>query len=411
MKVVICPDVTLDITSSCLYENIKDLKLDKTVKVNGVGVFDDNVKILPLISDYLSYQAKHQKIAYTSAGTYGRNLVYFLNYIRNRSDYKPDESDEVFLTVPAYVIQEYMTNLARKEGKSSTTARNRDATIRAFIEYLCRRTEDREPLRADNPYSGEYLSTHPHRKPVISCDLDDLFILIESTVSERERIVLQFMYDSGVRRSELPRIMLEDIKKATNFNAQKFVASDSDQPLESDYTPVEIRGSKGRGNQLKHRWTLVSSATLRRIKKYHASPLYKKHARKYKTSSDTPAFFNAEGTAYTPGAVSKLLERVSKRAIKKGLLTRVISPHKLRHGNAYAILQSDDLGKDYLDRLVIVQKNLGHNHLHTTEMYTSIPQDIYNTMCNESGELLTRAEKMKRLVERTQLKINIRTSK
>jgi len=97
--------------------------------------------------------------------------------------------------------------------------------------------------------------------------------------------------------------------------------------------------------------------------------------------------------------------------MEQGHLTRNISPHQLRHGNAYAILQSNDLGTDFLDRLVIVQKNLGHNQLSTTQMYTSIPQDIYNSLCDENGDLLTRAEKMKRLSEQTQLKIGIRDVK
>ncbi len=411
MKVLVCRNIPFDLSQSCLHSEIKDFALNDAVKVNGVGVFDDDGKILPFISEYLSYQAKHDKIAYNSADTYGKNLTYFLSYIRSRFDYDDDETDEVFTTVPTYVIQEYLSYLAQVEGKESPTVRNRDATIRSFMDYLCSSTEDREPLRSDNPYNDGYLSKSPKRSPVISCDLDDLAVLIESTGSERERTILQFLYDSGLRRSELPRVTLADINTAAHFNSQQFITRERDLPIHADYAPLEVRGSKGRGNEIKPRWTLISSATLTRIQKYHASPLYKKYARKHMNPADTPAFFNAEGTAYTPGAVNKLLERVSKRAIKLGLLHRVISPHKLRHGNAYAILQSNDLGADYMDRLVIVQKNLGHNHLDTTQMYTSIPQDIYNSMCDENGDLLTRAEKMKRLVERTQLKIGIRDSK
>jgi len=224
-------------------------------------------------------------------------------------------------------------------------------------------------------------------------------------------VLLQFLYDSGLRRSELPRVTLEDFWNAANFNSEKFIANDSDQPIQANYIPLEVKGSKGRANQIKPRWTLISSATIKRIQKYHASLLYKKYARKYTTPAETPAFFNANGTPFTPSSITKLLERVSKRAIKQGRLQRIISPHKLRHGNAYAILQSNDLGTDYLDRLVIVQKSFGHNHLSTTQMYTSIPQDIYNSMCDENGELLTRAEKMERLSKATQLKFGIRDIK
>ncbi|GAA77194.1 integrase/recombinase XerD [Pseudoalteromonas sp. BSi20480] len=407
MDVKVFSNTQIDLSKSCLHETIPNLSLDTVVKVSGVGVFDDNGKVLPIISEFLSYQSKHEKIAFKSASTYGKNLTYFLTYIRNRSDYEDDETDEVFLTIPSYVIQEYLTYLSVDELLSSSTIRNRDASIKAFIEYLCSRTEDREPLRDDNPYVEGFLSKSPKRKPLSPCALDDLFVLIESTRFERERALLQLLYDSGLRRSEVPRLTLEDFKAASIFNSEKFIAHDTDIPIQTDYSPLEVKGSKGRGNQIKPRWTLVSSATLKRIQKYHSSPLYKKHARKYKSAAETPAIFNAEGTPYTPSAINKLLERVSKRAMKSGRLNRLISPHKLRHGNAYAILQSNDLGEDYLDRLVIVQKSLGHNYLETTQIYTSIPQDIYNSMCAENGELLTRADRMRRLVERTQLKIGI----
>lgn len=411
MDIKVCTDIELDLSQSCLLNENLNLSLDKTVKVNGVGVFDDNGKLLPIISEYLSYLSKHEKIAYKSASTYGKNLIYFLSYIRSRPDYNDDETDEVFLSIPTYVIQEYLTFLTRDEQKSSATIRNRDATLRTFIDYLCSPTEDREQLREDNPYNNGYLSKAPKRTPISSCSLDDLLILIMSTCSERERVLLQFLYDSGLRRSELPKVSLEDFKDTISFNSESLITRDTDLPIYADYVPLRVKGSKGRGNQIKPRWALISSATIKRIQKYHASPLYKKYAGKYLKPSDTPAFFNAKGTPYTPSAINKLLERISKRAIKKGLLNRIISPHKLRHGNAYSILQSNDLGNDYLDRLVIVQKNLGHNQLDTTQMYTSIPQDIYNSMCDKDGELLTRAEKMRRLSEQTQLKIRLKDVK
>jgi integrase/recombinase XerC len=57
-------------------------------------------------------------------------------------------------------------------------------------------TEGRKPLRQDNPYEKGYLSKAPKRTGIIACNLDDLFILIESTSSERERVLLQFVSTS-----------------------------------------------------------------------------------------------------------------------------------------------------------------------------------------------------------------------
>lgn len=402
MDIKVCFNKKFDLSKSCCTDSFSE----QIANVSGVGIFDNNSKILPLISRYLSYQIKHEKIAVKSASTYAKNLAYFLDYIRNREDYDKYESDDVFFTVPKFVIQEYLSHLS-KIGLSSSTIRNRDATLRAFFEFLCNPINMLSVHRTDNPYQNGYLSKSPKRTPINACTIDELAILIRSTMSERERLLLQFLYDSGLRRSELPRLSLEDFNDAVKFNSQKFIASKNDQPISINYLPLKVKGSKGRANEFKPRWTLISTATLKRIQKYHASPLYKKYIRQFNNPAQTPAFLNADGTAYTAMAINKLLERVSKRAIKRGLLNRIIYPHKLRHGNAYAILQSNDMGTDYLDRLVIVQKNLGHNNLDTTQMYTSIPQEIYNTMCDENGELLTRAEKMKRLTEATQLKIKI----
>ena len=74
MDVKVCHNVELDLSESFILEEEPSLQLNGKVKVNGVGVFDDNGRILPLISKYLSYQSKHEKISYKSAGTYGKNL-------------------------------------------------------------------------------------------------------------------------------------------------------------------------------------------------------------------------------------------------------------------------------------------------------------------------------------------------
>lgn len=411
MTVQICIETKLDLSKSPLNKKDKLDFLAKEVHVNGVGVFDDNGRFLPIISQYLSYQSKHEKLATESIPTYGKNLTYFLNYMRTRPEFDDDVSDEAFLTVPTYVIEEYITFLEGNQNLKSTTVRNRDACLFFFMKYLTTPGEDQTQIRKNTPYSDGYLSKTPKNNPMPPCNPDDLIVLLESTGSERERVVLQFLYDSGLRRSELPRVTVEHIKNAIYFNSTQFISYTSDKPICPSYVPLEVLGSKGRRNEINPRWTLISSATIQRILKYHASPLYKKYARKYATQAVTPAFLTAQGTAYTASSISKLLERLSKRAIKKGRLKKQISPHKLRHGSAYALLQSEDLGMDYLDRLVILQKNLGHSQLNTTEMYTKIPHEIYSTMCNEEGELVTKAEKMKRIYETTQLKINITDKK
>jgi len=235
--------------------------------------------------------------------------------------------------------------------------------------------------------------------------------LIEQSSSERERLIIQFIFDSGIRRSELQNITKQDIIDAIEFNSQKLISRQTDTPIISPYAPLSVQGVKGRHNNTKQRMTLVSRAVLDRISRYHASPLYKKYSRKYAPNSETPAFFNAEGRPITPKCLSKLLDRLSKRALKSSELAKPISPHKLRHGYAYDLLQSPDIGQTYVDRLAVVQKSLGHAYLSSTEVYTRIPLELYKNISDSKSELITKAERMERLVKITQLKIAIKDKK
>ena len=79
----------------------------------------------------------------------------------------------------------------------------------------------------------------------------------------------------------------------------------------------------------------------------------------------------------------------------------------LRHGSAYLILQDPNLGSDYLERLVNIKKTLGHTFISTTEVYTSIPFDIYNSIADEKGAIKSKTDLMEEVVEQTKLRIRI----
>lgn len=400
-------DEEVDLKNSLLNED-NGIALIKRHNFTGVVVFDVNFKILPLISAFLSYNLKNNKISPATAKTYAKNLIYFLLYLRNRNEFKNIPADEPYLTVGKYVIEEYLVSLKTMNKLSSATIRNRDATFQAFIHgYLYQDQELRDAHIHNSPYEAGLLSGPVKQKIITSCTIDELTMLIELTNSERERLILQFIFDTGIRRSEIQAISRQDIINAWNFNSQKLIARKSDDPINSPYSLFLVQGKKGRHNNDKQRMSLISRSTIERVISYHASPLYKKFSRKYRKSDQTPAFFNSNGSPFTAKNLSKLLERLSHRAIKKDKINKLISPHKLRHGYAYDLLQSTDLGENYVDRLAVVQKSLGHSYLSTTEMYTRIPIELYKSMKDSSGEISTKAMRMLRLKEKTQLKISI----
>lgn len=404
-------DEKVELSGSLLNED-GDVWLSATEASTGVSVFDKHFKVLPLISEFLSYSLRNNKISPLTAETYAKNLTYFLAYLKKRSEFKHTRLDEAFLYITKFVIEEYLAELRSTHNLSTATIRNRDATLQAFIQgFLFINQEFRGKHSDESPYSNGLISGPVKQNLVISCSIDELTYLIEQTQSERERTLLQFIFDSGIRRSELSHISKQDIIDALEFNSHKLISLKTDNPVSAPYAPISVQGVKGRHNSRKHRMSVISRATLDRISRYHSSPLYKKYSRRYTPTNSAPAFFNAHGQPFNAKSISKLLERLSKRAMKNRKISKPISPHKLRHGYAYDLLQSSDLGQTYVDRLALVQKSLGHSYLSSTEVYTKIPIELYKTMIDIEGQPLTKAGRMERLVEKTQLKISLKDKK
>ena len=234
--------------------------------------------------------------------------------------------------------------------------------------------------------------------------------MIESTPHERERCLLQFIFDSGVRRSEVSRVTRFSIDEAIRLGQAISPLEPRSLGVPSNYYLLHINGSKGGGDQIKERLSMVSPATLERVKRYHASAIYKRHSRIF-PKDKAPAFLNAHGKPYTANSISALLARVSKRAIRQLKLEKSISPHKLRHGYAYALLNSKDIGDDYLERLGMLKVSMGHASFKSTEMYTQIPPSLLNAVCGTNLEAASKAVDMEKLFSETKLSIDARAKK
>lgn len=377
--------------------------------VKAVGLFDSEERLVPLVSEYLTRGVNTAKLSFPSAETYGRNIGYLLEHLKGTATFQHSSWDEILLNVNQQGIARYFIHLREIDCLSSVTIRNRDGCYAAlFNEFLCVARNHQPALREDNPYAAGFISPAPKKKLIKPCSLKDLKALILSTNSERERIVLQSIYDAGLRRSEVGRVTLGAVNKALDFARANFVGESDVEWAHPDYCPLFIEGSKGRGQEVKERYSVVSKSTLERIKRYHATPLYRKYARQYESANITPCFFNSEGSPYNADSVSKLLERVSKRAVKSKRLDRTLSPHKLRHGHAYEIMTSPDLGKTYLDNLVTAQLSLGHSSSATTEKnYLQLPQEVFRICHSSTGEIATKASSMAALVAETALKIRL----
>lgn len=383
---------------------LPELEIPKGSVADGVIFLDQDMKVINLPSRWLTKMAVNRRLSSESIPTYARNTIYFLKYISSKMS-SLLTYDEMILSVRLSMLENWIRYQTDDLGLEASTVLNREMTVRNLYEFLSNAQEGIQVIDK-SPFPEYQLSKNPKIKAVKAVSISDVKNLMLQTPYERERLLLQFVFDSGVRISEIPRVTFGDIQDAINFANSQFV-NDERGSLSVGYAPLVIHGSKGRRNSIKERVTVVTEVTLLRIKSYHSSPLYRRYLKRYQDPRKAPWIFNTNGDAYTKQSISKLFARLSERAMRRGVIDENAHPHRFRHGNAYLTLQDIDRGNDFLERLVFVQKSFGHANASTTERYTSIPHDIYDSLVNADGVVLGRTEKMKQLVEHTKLKIKL----
>lgn len=416
MKVITVNDKPLDLSYSVLAQGeFREQFLaqpegkNPEVKVTGCVLMGSGEQLQPLTSEYLCRNFQKNLLADPSTTSYASRMMYLLEYLKTQEEHETSNRDEALLSVTVGRLESYLAGLS-DAGLAPKTIKGRDsAHLHMFTKFLCVPREDGTALREDNPYeTGLIWRGRANALGIVQpCSMDELEQLILHTASERERCLIQAVYDTGVRESEVPRITLQAIRDALDYQKLQFLTRDiaEAKPLKAPYCPLSIAGSKGTKNTINPRKTLVSRTTLERIEDYHKTPLYRRFAKRYPSPEETPAFFNAHGEPYKTKSIEKLFDRVSKRALKARKIRRLISPHKLRHGGAYAILNSPDLGKDYLDRLATLSRSYGHRREMTSEGYTLIPLDLYQLLAEPSELIKTKASEMELLRERTTKRI------
>lgn len=348
-----------------------------------------------------------------SVKTYANNLRYLVEYLTTHDDYHiGSRRDDCLLTVHATEIQKYFNYCKSENNKDGTkkqpvsgkTLSNRDATYgRFFSEFLCNPPAGYKLMREEDPYENGSLVVAAKESLIKPALFSDIEALIRVANHEREKSLIQFMYDSGVRRQEVEDICQETISQLSRVARKSIIEDEYTLKIPSEYIVMEIKGNKGRGRESKFRNTVVSKETINRVQRYHSSIEYKKHRRKW-GGNPVPAFLNEEGNPYTARGVSRLITRLSKRALKLGLIKYPLSPHKIRHGFASLLLNSEDLGNTQLDRLLLLQQCLGHDSLDTTQKYTKIPFGVWEKFIDRNGVAFKRYQLMKKLKDRTRVK-------
>lgn len=230
--------------------------------------------------------------------------------------------------------------LARLKGfsLSKVSIARKIASIRSFFKFLCR-----EGILKINPAS--LLSTPKRDKPLPKfLDENEVIKLIEapegeSQASLRDRAILEILYSTGIRVSELVGLNINNVDQIGGV--------------------MKVYG-KGK----KERLVPVGDSALKAIRRYIDGERYKENR-----GGGAPQGVDTYGALLRNNRGSRLTDRSVRRIINKYILKasihQKVSPHTLRHSFATHLLNR---GAD----LRSVQELLGHANLSTTQIYTHI---------------------------------------
>ena len=238
-------------------------------------------------------------------------------------------------TVQAESIRAYLHWLDRKREKPSSLARKL-AALRSFYRYLQRAG------RVDmNPAVDVRTPKQPKHLPRVLTK-DDAAALMEFPTGQagsglRDRALLETLYSTGARVSELVGLNVQDFRSSEGL--------------------VHLRG-KGR----KERIVPIGSVAVETILIYQAS-LHSALSTQHSGREKAPLFRNQRGGRLTARSVARIVARYSSQ-----LVGGSVSPHTLRHSFATHLL---DEGAD----LRSIQEMLGHASLSTTQKYTHLATD------------------------------------
>ena len=264
----------------------------------------------------------------------------YVSDLRQFQTFMTTEHPDVHALDPATVqtesIRAYLHWLDRKREKSTSMARKL-ASLRSFYRYL-----QREGMVGLNPAEAIRTPKQPKHLPRVLTK-DDAAALMDFPAGQtgsslRDCALLETLYSTGARVSEIVGINLEDLRASEGL--------------------VHLRG-KGR----KERIVPIGDVALLTIQAYlDQLPLMDSRDLTTKGTS-SPVFRNNRGGRLTTRGVARIVACYSNR-----LAGGSVSPHTLRHSFATHLL---DEGAD----LRSIQEMLGHASLSTTQKYTHLATD------------------------------------
>ncbi len=280
-----------------------------------------------LAGQYLEYLQYQRHYSIKTIESYNRQIKHFIYFLNQEAI--TDYNDVNYLMLRGYLTKLYEENLAK------TSINHKLSALRSFFNYLLK-----EELILDNPFLLVESQKTTQRNPDFLF-LEEMLDLLESIETKddlgvRNKAMLELMYASGLRCSEVVNLQIFDID------------------LGQMILLIHGKGNKDRYvpfHEYARDWLINY------IEEARTSLMIKNEGHNF-------VFVNKFGNPLTNRGVEDIVDRVTRHYDP----TKKIHPHTIRHSFATHLLNA---GAD----IRTVQELLGHENLATTQIYTHITKD------------------------------------
>ena len=290
-----------------------------------------------LLTQFLEHLRYERNVSEHTLRNYAIDLGQFLEHLAPADPQTGARRDVDIRQVDHLTIREWLSELHDAQKKKSSIARKL-AALRTFFQFLIR-----EGVVELNP--AKLVSTPRLEKKLPNhLSVEDAVRFIETPdvttdLGKRDRAILEMLYGTGVRVSELVKLDLRDADLRNRM--------------------VRVKGKRRKerivpfGEPALH--ALLGWLTVRQNFLHNAPPSER---------DDEAMFLNYQGTRITTRSVGRMVDKYIR--VCAGI--HDISPHSLRHSFATHLLDS---GADLRD----IQELLGHARLSTTQIYTHVSME------------------------------------
>ena len=286
------------------------------------------------LADFFNYLSIEKGLASNTITAYRHDLERFFHYLSiNQLEFDQIKVDDLSLYV-AWLRG--MGNTEFKIGQSSI-ARN-VISLRSYYNYLAKEHKLNNPAANFKPPK---IAKRLPKALSIEQILSILNIAGDDLISLRDKAMLELLYSTGARVSELINLNALDISTTSNNGEVS--------------TTVKL---KGKGH--KERVVPIGSFAVKAVNDY----LTRSRPALLKVSTQRSLFLNQRGGRLSRQSAWNVVAASAKRVG----LTEQVTPHSMRHSFATHLL---DGGAD----IRVVQELLGHASVTTTQIYTLITID------------------------------------